>query len=64
MLFLVFLKQKFIITEFVITYVMDFIQFSTDEEDLEKFNDEFTALQCKKTEKYNPEKLLQAIPNR
>jgi hypothetical protein len=30
--------------------------------DLEKFNDKFTAVQCRKTEDYNPEKILQVIP--
>jgi hypothetical protein len=31
--------------------------------DLEKFNDKFTAVQCRKTENYNPEKILQVIPS-
>jgi hypothetical protein len=34
----------------------------TDGVDLEKFNDKFTAIQCRKTEKYKPEKILQVIP--
>ena len=31
--------------------------------DLEKFNDKFTAVQCRKTENYKPEKILQVIPS-
>jgi hypothetical protein len=31
--------------------------------DLEKFNDKFMAVQCKKTEKYKPEKISQVIPS-
>jgi hypothetical protein len=37
--------------------------FPSDGVDLEKFNDKFTAVQCKKTDKYKPEKILQVIPS-
>jgi hypothetical protein len=37
--------------------------FPSDGVNLEKFNDKFTAVQCRKTEKYDPEKILQAIPS-
>jgi hypothetical protein len=44
----------------ILTY---FNIFSLGGLDLDKFNDKFTAIQCRKTEKYNPEKILQIIPS-
>jgi hypothetical protein len=47
----------------VIFVLIKHVLIYTDGIDLEKFNDKFTAVQCKKTGKYNPEKILQVIPS-